>query len=165
MRHSNFPTSGEEAHFFVIGAYTKMWSSITPEKFETFTDLKSLLRYLQMCVHSVIIDFVRQKEFKVDIDLGEEVKGQPDTSGSSLEDHVIDKLAAQRLYEWVLNQLQDEREKCIVQGMFVLGLKSREVLDYCPGVFTDIREVYRVKENLLARLRRNDELNVFLDDA
>lgn len=164
-RHPNFPTSGEEVHFFVIEAYTKMWSSITPQKFDTFDDLKSLLRYLQLCVHSVIIDFVRHKEFKINIDTEEEVKRQPDSGSSTLEDHVINKLTAQELYKWLLEQLQDEREKCVVYCMFVMNMKPSEVAEQYPDIFADVREVYRVKENLLARLRRNDELNQFFDDA
>jgi DNA-directed RNA polymerase specialized sigma24 family protein len=142
-----------------------MWSSITPQKFDTFDDLKSLLRYLQLCVHSVIIDFVRHKEFKINIDTEEEVKRQPDSGSSTLEDHVINKLTAQELYKWLLEQLQDEREKCVVYCMFVMNMKPSEVAEQYPDIFADVREVYRVKENLLARLRRNDELNQFFDDA
>ena len=61
-RHSAFSTSGEEVQHFVNRAFEKMWVALTPDKFNNFSDLKSLLRYLQMCVHSVILDQVRVAE-------------------------------------------------------------------------------------------------------
>ena len=62
QRHAAFPASGEEAQYFVNRAFDKLWTAMTPQKFERFPDLKSLLRYLQMCVHSAIIDHVRVAE-------------------------------------------------------------------------------------------------------
>ncbi len=57
-RNAAFASSGEDVVYFVNRAFEKMWLGITPKKFETFPDLKSILRYLQMCVHSVLIDFL-----------------------------------------------------------------------------------------------------------
>lgn len=164
-RHAAFPTSGEEIQFFMNRAFEKMWLGITPKKFHTFGSLKSILSYLQMCVHSVMVDHVRQKEFKLVIDSEEELKPLPNPGGEVLEDDVARRFAAQKFYEWLLEQLQDEREKIVVYCIFVLGMKPREVAEQYPEDFGDVREVYRVKENLLARLRRNDQLNQFFDDA
>ena len=62
-RNEAFAGSKENASFFVNGAFAKMWSAVTPEKFADFDDLKSLLRYLQLCVASVIMDHVRSVEY------------------------------------------------------------------------------------------------------
>ncbi|MFZ0547033.1 MAG: hypothetical protein WAM60_16430 [Candidatus Promineifilaceae bacterium] len=164
-RHAAFPTSGEEADFFVTEAYAKLWSGITPERFGTFPDLKSILRYLQMCVHSVLVDFVRSKEFKLKVDQEEALTPLPDTGKPTLEARVISKITAQELYSWLQTQLQDEREACVVYSMFVLAMKPREVAEQYQDVFTDVKEVYRVKENLLARLRRNDWLTQLFENA
>ena len=58
-QHQGFETSGEEAQFFVTGAFAKISSVLTVEKFDKFSDLQSLLSYLKMCVHSVITDYNR----------------------------------------------------------------------------------------------------------
>ena len=55
-RHSGFPASGEETQYFVNRAFEKMWQAVTPDRFNQFPDLQSLLRYLQMCAHSAIMD-------------------------------------------------------------------------------------------------------------
>jgi hypothetical protein len=78
---------------------------------------------------------------------------------------MTEKLDGQALWRWVQEQLQDEREECVVNAMFILAMKPREVVENFQDIFTDVNEVYRVKENLLARLRRNDDLNQFFDNA
>ena len=164
-RHAAFPTSGEEVQFFMNRAFEKMWLGISPEKFKTFPNLKSILKYLQMCVHSVMVDFVRQKEHKLIVEAAEELNYQPHSDQSLVEDTIIDNLDGRDLWQWLQSHLQDEREQSIVQGMFVYGLKPRELLLKYPEIFTDIKDIYRVKENLLARLRRNSELKQFFDNA
>ncbi len=164
-RHAAFPTSGEEVQFFMNRAFEKMWLGISPEKFETFTNLKSILKYLQMCVHSVMVDFVRQKEHKLVVEAAEELTRQPHSGQTVVEDAIMDDLDGRKLWQWLQNYLQDEQEKCIVYGMFVLGLKPRELLLQYPKLFSNVKDIYRVKENLLARLRRNEELRQFFDDA
>lgn len=164
-RHAAFPTSGEEAQFFMNRAFEKMWLGLTPEKFEDFDDLKSILRYLQMCVHSVMVDFVRQKEYKKNFDYLQDQFPQLESQGSNAEKEVTQRIMGQTLLEFLNRQVQDEREACIVNYMLVLDLKSREVAEKFRDTFSDVNEVYRVKENLLARLRRNTELKQLLNDA
>ena len=52
----------EEPQYFANRAFEKMWGVLSPQKFGQFPNLKSLLRYLQMCVHSVIVDYARRGE-------------------------------------------------------------------------------------------------------
>jgi hypothetical protein len=49
-----------------------------------------------------------------------------------------------------------------VYASFALGLKPREIYARSGGLFDDVKEVYRVKENVLARLRRDPELKKIL---
>lgn len=164
-RHDAFPASGEEVDFFVVEAYSKMWTGITPEKFETFNNLKSILRYLQMCVSSVLVDFVRRKEYKLKVVATEDLTQPIESDESEFEDRIIDKVVRQKFWQLLQEFLQDEREECVVYAIFVLDMKPREVIVQFKDIFDDVREVYRVKENLLARLGRNDALKQFLDDA
>jgi len=164
-RHAAFPTSGEEVQFFINRAFEKMWVGITPKKFEDFDDLKSILRYLQMCVHSVMVDFVRQKEYKKIVDPLDAQSLNPHSQESDAEDEVTRTMMGQALLDLIDEYVQDEQEACIVENMFIYGLKSREVANQFQNLFSDVSEVYRVKENLLARLRRNDDLQQILRNA
>lgn len=164
-RNAAFHPSGEDAVYFVNRAFEKMWLGITPEKFDAFTDLKSILRYLQMCVHSVLVDFVRQKEYKLVQESMEDLIIQPSTGETAVEDHIADRIDNEALWVWLKQQFNNEKEEQVVYGMFVLGLKPSGVLSQYPGLFKDVKEVYRVKENLVARLQRNEEFKQFWNDA
>lgn len=164
MRNPSFPASGEEAQYFVNRAFEKMWAAFTPAKFGQFTDLKSLLRYLQMCVHSVIVDFGRlaeqtawgrelENELEDELFQTEMADGDVDVEEQAAE--TTDRAAFWRLLE---SRLQDDRERLVLEGCFVLDLKPREIYARSPGRFRDVNEIYRLKENVLARLRRDTTL-------
>lgn len=161
-RHSAFQSSGEEVSYFVNRAFEKLWTAIPADRFENFPDLKSLLRYLQLCVHSVILDHTRTMErIKIDqrvsLEAAERPGNLPTPQGPSLK-----KIESDELWTWLLARLKSEKEQRAIYGSFVLALKPRELLEEYPNTFDDIKEVYRIKENVLARLRRDPELFEFL---
>jgi DNA-directed RNA polymerase specialized sigma24 family protein len=161
-RHSGYLDSGEEVQYYVNRAFERMWSALTPEKFDRFPNLKSLLRYLQMCVHSAILDRVRRAELPVaevedDAPALASASALPGTAGQALE-----RVQRQELWSEVTARLKNEQERTVVYASFVLALKPREICIRFPGTFRDVREVYRVKENVLARLGRDAELRRIL---
>jgi RNA polymerase sigma factor (sigma-70 family) len=157
-RHNAFPALGESATYFVNRAFEKMWSAVTPEKFDRFSDLKGLLRYLQMCVHSVIIDEVRQSErYRYAVNL-EDVPSAPSTTVPSVERHVLQEMDRTKIWAQLEERMRSEKERIVLECAFVLDLKPRMIAARYPEVFRSVDEVYRVKQNLLARLRRDDKL-------
>lgn len=159
---ATFHVLDEEKEFFVNRAFEKMWASISPEKFARFSDLDAVLRYLKMCVASVIIDHARaharpQIENSLDALDGEVGRARPD-----LEDLVLGRVGSQQFWHRIQALIANKTEYRVLYGSFVLGLKPREVLENYPAEFNDVREIYRVKENLLARLRRSQELVAYL---
>jgi DNA-directed RNA polymerase specialized sigma24 family protein len=163
-RHSAFPTSGEEAQYFVNRAFERMWTVLTSDRFGYFVDLKSLLRYLQMCVHSAILDQVRAAE-QATLGIEEDVGGaEKEAAGPAVEDQVLTQVAGQEFWKEIEARLQDEKERRVVYGSFVLALKPREIYTQSRETFRDVREVYRIKENVLARLGRDAELKKSLGE-
>jgi DNA-directed RNA polymerase specialized sigma24 family protein len=160
-RHSAFPSSGEEAQYFLNRAFEKMWSALNPERFGQFPNLKSLLRYLQMCVNSVVYDHVRRAELP-QVELEPHALAADAPANDPLAEQILDKVQQQELWSAVTARLQDDQERMVVYGSFVLGLKPRELCAHYAGSFVDVREVYRVKENVLARLRRDAALRRIL---
>jgi DNA-directed RNA polymerase specialized sigma24 family protein len=162
VHHSAFPATGEEVQYFVNRALERMWAALTPDKFGRFPDLKALLRYLQMCVHSAILDEVRTAESRTvnaQVDLQ---SARTRASGSTTEDQAVARVHRDTVWQAVNARLQDEKERTVVHGSFVLGLKPRELCAQYGDVFRDVREVYRTKENVLARLRRDPEIQRLL---
>jgi hypothetical protein len=158
QRHSAFPASGEEVQYFVNRAFEKMWNALTPEKFANFADLGSVLKYCQMCTHSAILDQVRKTELAT-VDLEDEggVTGQV-AKAMADEPDALDHVHRQELWQEITTRLKNEKECKVLYGSFVLGLKPRELYHHFSRTFRDVQEVYRVKENLLARLRRDPEI-------
>lgn len=157
QRHKGFPGSGEEVQYFINRAYERMWSAVPWEKFGRFNDLKSVLRYLKMCVGSVIIDHLRSQAKLTLEELSEPVIEEAYRHDPSLEDRVFDSVGGEALWEQIEALGIDRQEYCVLYGSFVLGLKPRQLLEHYSGEFDDVRQIYRVKENVLARLRRNLE--------
>ena len=55
-------------------------------------------------------------------------------------------------------RLRDEKERRVIYGSFVLALKPRALYEQFRALFSDVDEIYRVKQNVLARLRHDPEL-------
>ena len=149
-RHTGYAGSGEDMTYFVNRAFEKMWSAIPPEKFHRFPDLKSLLRYLQLCVHSVIIDHIRAEEMAA--------LEEPTLLLEGVEEPIIDAIQQQAFWQQIQRRLHDEREQQLLYYRYGLGFKPRQVCEQFPDEFPDIHEVYSMTQNILARLRRDTEL-------
>jgi len=153
-RHSAFADCGDDIHHLVNCAFEKMWFALDPSKFAQFADVPSLLRYLQMCVHSAILDAVRRAEDPAEV-APETLSDDQAGSAPTVEGAVLGRLQRQELWQAVLARLADERERLVVYGSYALGLTPRELCAEYAGSFADVKEVYRIKENVLDRLRRD----------
>ena len=163
-KHRGFETSGEEAQYFVNRAFEKIWVAMTPDRFRRFSDLKALLGYLKMCVNSVIVDHTRSLEQASLYVSAEEPTIEARAHGPASEDGALDRLYRQALWGSMDARLHDEKERLVVYGSFILGLKPRELYDRFRDKFSDVDEVYGVKQNILARLRRDTDFQKLLDE-
>ena len=157
-QHSMFAATGEEPAYFANRAFEKLWTSLPAERFGRFPDLQSILRYLQMCVHSVIVDYVRTVEWAEP----EEAADSQTAIGPEVQDQALERVQRAELWRWLNAHLRDERERTVVYGSFVLDLKPRELYRQYPQLFSGVAEVYWVKQNVLARLRRDPEFESYL---
>jgi len=157
-QHSAYPSSGEEVPYLVNRTFEKMWAALTPDKFAHFPTLPSVLRYMQMCVNSILLDLVRAAGRAGIAPEIERVDWVGETTSPALETLVLDRVQAQSLWQEVSTRLKDEKERRVMYGLYVLGLKPRDLYAQYPDLFRDAAEVYRVRENVIARLRRDVEL-------
>lgn len=157
-----FASCGEEVGYFINRAVEKMWVSISPQKFERFEELKALLRYLKMCVGSVIIDHMRTRERLKYEEIPALPAKEPIVAGPSIEEQVANRVDANEFWQLIEGLISDRLERYVLIGSYVYDLKPREILNQYSKVFQDIQQIYRIKENLLARLRGNPELIEYL---
>ncbi len=156
--HPAFEACGEEVSYFVNRAFEKIWIALTPEKFRHFTELRALLSYLKMCVHSVITDHTRSIKLAELVALAEEGSSPGSVPSNSLEEQALERTDRSRIWASVSARLHNEKERRVVFGSFFLALKPSELFEQYPGSFQNVEEVYLVKQNVLARLRRDVDL-------
>ena len=161
-QHHGFEPSGEEIQYFVNGAFGKISASLTPDKFEKFSDIKALLSYLKMCVHSVIVDYNRQAD-QGNLYSLDDILHNPATD-LPVESQATDHEYRQELWDWLNARLHDEKERLVIYASFVLGLKPRELYEQSPKAFASVDEIYRTLQNVIARLRRDPGAQKFLGE-
>jgi DNA-directed RNA polymerase specialized sigma24 family protein len=157
-RHPAFPATGEEVQYFVNRAFEKMWLALPSDRFKRFPDLKSLLRYLQMCVHSVILDQVRMTEQRVVSVPEGDLATIPSETPSRVGGRLLDRMDRREFWDQINARLHDDKERQVIYGSYVLALKPKQLYADFPEMFRGVTEIYRIKENVLARLRRDAEL-------
>lgn len=154
-QHPGFESSGEEVEYFVNGAFGKISGTLSPEKFPSFSDLGYLLRYLKMCVHSVISDYNRAADY-ADLSALDEAE-EEESHEMSPEDQALDHSDRRDFWDLTRTRLHDEKERVVIHGSFVLDLKPQEIYERFQSIFSDVDEIYRVKQNIISRLRRDTE--------
>jgi DNA-directed RNA polymerase specialized sigma24 family protein len=163
-RHALFRTCNEERQYFVNRAFEKMWAAFSPQKLDRFSDLKSILRYLQMCVHSAVVDYLRaQEQAELMADHPSLERESFDGDALSPEKEAVRRTQAADLWEMITARLKDEKERKVIYGSFILALKPGDLVDYYADTFKNVGEIYRLKENVLARFRRDEDLKHFLN--
>src|SRR5215207_7712621 len=120
-QHSAAAVVHEPDDFWVNRAFQRFWMAVTPERFGRFPDLPALLKYLKMCVHSVLLDEVRARRAASVSSLEELWDVIPETRDA--EGSVIGKLAGQQLWQAVNRELQDEPERVVAFLSFARDLK------------------------------------------
>jgi DNA-directed RNA polymerase specialized sigma24 family protein len=163
-RHPSFPGAGEEVQYFVNRAFEKLWHALTPEKFRRFPDLKSVLSYLKLCTHSVVIDHARARQHAMLDEESSDASLAIHAAGDDVEEDAIERSQQQEFWRQINLRLADEKEQAVVFGSFVLAMKPAELQVRYAHLFGDVREVYRVKQNVLDRLRRDPELQILRAD-
>lgn len=138
----------EDEQSYIDDTFKRFWQSMRIQQLE-FPSLASVLRYLRLCLNSVIIDTLRAYARK-------EVLGLPEP-GSPDELLLEDSYHEDEWWSVVEGILTDRYERRVIYLLYHCGLKPREILIHCPAEFATEQEVYRLRRNGLDRLRRNQD--------
>lgn len=159
-RHPVAANTREDDTFWVNRTFDRFWTAVGPERFGAFPSMAAVLRYLKMCAHSVLLDEMRARNATGRTPLTEDVADQ--IEAPDIADHAVSQLAGSDLWDAILEEVQDEAERHVAYECFVLDLKPREVQERHPHLYATVGDVYRIKRNLLDRLRRNTAIRAFL---
>ena len=153
-RHPASTALDEDDDYWVNRTFERFWKSIGPDRFHLFPGLSTLLGYLKTCAHSVLLDEARARaRDRALSETGQDLDDPPD-----VEARAVDSLVGQDLWAAVGRELQDDAERVVIRLSFSLDLKPSEIQRLHPDRFASTAEVYRVKRNVLDRLRRSKEI-------
>ncbi len=144
----------------VNAAFAKFAQALTPAKMGNFDSLAAVLKYLKMCVHSVIADEVRSRQVRQYEETLDSLEQEPATDDPA--EDVVSGLSAQHLWQVIQEELNGEDERLLIYLAYVQGMKPGEICSHSRQHFPSVEDVYRVKRNVLERLRRNRRLLTLL---
>jgi DNA-directed RNA polymerase specialized sigma24 family protein len=160
QRHFLRSLAGEDDSFCVDRAFERFWQATRSGRHQQFNDLASVLKYLMLCVSSVLLDEARARRRRQCLTLDVEL-----ADGCVSADHsvrVIGRLARQQLWRAINRELIDDNERLVAHLYFAAGLSPREILRRHPRRFRTASDIYRVKRNMIERLRRNQTIRCLL---
>src|SRR5437764_909123 len=161
QHQSAAPILGQEGSApLVNAAFAKFAQALTPAKMGNFDSLAAILKYLKMCVHSVVADEVRSRKAQQFEETLDTIIQEP-ASDDPAED-VVSSIAAQNLWQIIQEELHGEDERIVIYQAYVQGMKPNEISSRYRRHFPTVDDVYRVKRNVLERLRRSRRLQTLI---
>ncbi len=142
----------------VNAAFAKFSQALTPAKMQNFDSLAAILKYLKMCVHSVVADEVRARQARQYEETLELIEHEP--AADDPADDVVSSISAQSLWQVIQEELSNEDERILIYLAYVQGMKPGEISSQHRRLFPTVDDVYRIKRNVLERLRRNRRLQM-----
>lgn len=147
----------EDDDHWVNRTFERFWLAVGAERFGAFPTLANLLQYLKQCAITALLDDARQSaRQRIEEQLTPYTASAADAAATTLG-----TIAQRELWALILAETQDDSERLIAHESFVLGLKPGEIQARHPQHFATTADAYRIKRNLLDRLRRNPAIRDF----
>ena len=166
-RHPGSRVVEEDDDHWVDLAFARLFRAIGPERFDQFADVPQILRYLQMCVSSVLQDALRDhaqrfSTVSIDVDVRDDSDEPPlalQMRGATVVDRSLD---ARELWAAVERALPDDEERRIAYLTLVLEYRPREIQALYPDRFPSVAQIYPWMRSVLGKLQRSPEVREFL---
>jgi hypothetical protein len=144
-REAAFRLDSEEN--YVVQAFERFWQATTQNQKLEFGTISAALKYLRASLNGAILDTLRAYSRNREVALpGSGFPGEPLVEADTESSEV---------WEMLKRTLHDTREQRLAYLLFHCGLKPREIIHFRPEEFSDVHTIYRLRRNILERLRRN----------
>lgn len=151
--HSQFNRTDETADYFVSLSFSKLFFALRGEKFNKFSSLGHVLKYLNMCVFTGILEYLRSQPR--DAETLEEESAPYNPSPSS-------ELAGE-LQTHINRILEDAQDRLLVHLVYVLNLKPAEIQQQYPDQWDSARAVSVALQRIRRHLRKDQWLREWAD--
>ena len=137
----------ESEENYVAQTFERFWQATASTRHVEFNTLAAALQYLRASLNGVILDTLRAYARPREVILPE--------AGEAGELQAEDTTDRGEVWEALQTMLADEHEKRLAYLLFHCGLKPREIVRFCPQEWSDVREIYRLRRNVMERLLHN----------
>jgi hypothetical protein len=151
----------EDDGFCVDRAFQRFWRATRAGSIHQFDDLASILKYLKLCLASVLLDEARQRRRNA-VTCIDDVPADASLSDDPSA-RALGHIARAELWQAIDRELRDDAERLVARQSFVSGMTPREIKARHPDQFGDIADVYRIKRNVIDRLRRSPAVRRLID--
>lgn len=153
--------SYEDRESLVNETFAKFYRSIGPERMARFLSVRALLAYLKRCAWSVTSDHRRSQQARAREEPFE-FANQEETVIEDPAEIIAAQLAGQELWQILWREADSTEERLILQFICAIGRSPRQLQQAYPALFQSVEDIYRIKRNLIERLRRNQRLLALL---
>jgi hypothetical protein len=128
----------------VAQAFERFWQATTLTQRVEFNMLAATSQYLHASLNGAILDTLRTYARPEEVTL-------PDLG----EPYMEDTTDSSEVWETLQTILSNEREQRLAYLLFHCDLKPREIIHFCQEEWSDVREIYRLRRNIMDRLLHN----------
>jgi DNA-directed RNA polymerase specialized sigma24 family protein len=143
--------------------FERLWRAIPPDHFAEFPTLGRILEYLKRCAQCTAID-ARRREERTQAEEAALARMQlVGTEGKrSPSEQALDAIAGEQLIKCATERLHGPGEQLVFRASFEWNLRPGTIAERWSDIFASAREVSRIKERILRRLRRDEGLRALL---
>jgi hypothetical protein len=134
----------ESEENYVAQTFERFWQATALTRHVDFTTLAAALQYLHASLNGVILDTLRAYARAEEVALPE--------VGKAGEIQLVETTDRSEVWETLLTMLSNERELRLAYLLFNCKLKPGEIIRFCPQEWSDVREIYRLRHNIMDRL-------------
>lgn len=151
----------DEMQDLVQDTFTRFWRTLSRRHglvAEQFAHVGGLLKYLQQCALTAVLDLRRrqEKQQRLQTALNRSYAIEtPSEAGSSADTRMDQEALLLKVRRWMENNVTDPEEELVIHLTFELGLTPAEITSQYPRDFPNARAVRRAKERFLKRARRS----------
>ncbi len=147
--HPCFKQTGEDVSFFAAGALHTFYFALRGSKFGQFSSIERVLKYMRMCVNTVIMQYLRADRVETSVLLPETAQGQAD-----YDEHII----FDECWQHILDLVPDEKDRLLVYCYFILDMKPAEIVAVYQSAWENTEKIRVALQRIRRTLSRDSEL-------
>jgi hypothetical protein len=147
-----FYKTGEDVRYFASGAFYDFFRKCSNEKFKDFSSVAGLLRYLQMCVSTNILMYLRKNRLDL-VDLETVI-----SVGEDELQKVEEEAHRAAIWSRIQALLSDEYDRLLVECVYMQEMKPAAISEHHNTIWSTSRDVIVAKQRIHRTLRKDEEL-------